>query len=212
MKLYGFFRSSASFRVRIALNLKGIPYENEFVHLRKGEQFAGGYVALNPQAQVPTLVDGDTVLVQSPAIIEYLDEVRPEPPLLPRDPAERARVRAIAMAPGCDIHPVNNARVLKYLLDDLKVGEEAMRGWYNHWIGVGFNGIEGMLAGHPKTGKFCHGGSPTLADIFLVPQVVNARRFGYALAAHPTIERIFESCMAIDAFARAQPDRQPDAE
>ena len=212
MKLYGFHRSSASFRVRIALNLKGIPYENEFVHLRKGEQFEPAYTALNPQAQVPTLADGNNVLVQSPAILEYLEEVRPEPPLLPQDPAGRARVRAIALATGCDIHPVNNARVLKYLLDDLRVGEEAMQAWYNHWIGLGFTGIEAMLAGHPLTGKFCHGDSPTLAEIYLVPQVVNSRRFGYTLDAHPTIARIFDACMALPAFDRARPDKQPDAE
>ena len=212
MKLYGYYRSSASFRVRIALNLKGIPYENEFVHLRKGDQFDPDYLALNPQGQIPTLVDGKAVLVQSPAILEYLEEVRPEPPLLPRDAAGRARVRAIAMAPGCDIHPLDNLRVLKYLSEEMKLGEEAVRTWYNHWIELGFTGIEGMLAGDPRTGRFCHGDSPSMADVYLVPQVINARRFDYPLANHPTIARVFDTCMTLDAFDRAQPARQPDAE
>ncbi len=212
MKLYGYYRSSASFRVCIALNLKGIPYENEFIHLRKGDQFDAEYLKLNPQAQLPTLVDGKAVLVQSPAILEYLEEVRPEPPLLPRDAAGRARVRAIAMATGCDIHPLDNLRVLKYLGEEMKLGEEAVRDWYNHWLELGFTGIEGMLAGDPKTGRFCHGDSPSMADVYLVPQVINARRFDYPLANHPTIARVFDTCMTIDAFDRSQPDRQPDAE
>ena len=211
MKLYGYFRSSATFRVRIALNLKGVAYENEFVHLRKGAQFAAGYTALNPQAQVPTLVDGEHVLVQSPAILEYLEETWPEPPLLPADAPGRARVRAIAMAVACDIHPINNLRVLRYLMEDLGVGDEALREWYNHWIALGFQGIEAMLARHPETGRFCHGDAPTLADVYLVPQVFNARRFDYPLDRHPTIRRIFDACMALDAFDKAQPAKQPDA-
>jgi len=212
MLLYGYYRSSASFRVRIALNLKGIAYEDRFIHLRRGEQYAADYRTLNPQAQLPTLVDGETVVIQSPAILEYLEETRPEPPLLPADPVERARVRALSMAVGCDIHPIDNLRVLNYLLNDLEIGDERVQRWYNHWIELGFTGIEAMLAGSPRTGRFCHGDRPTLADVYLVPQVINAQRFAYPLDRHPSIMRVFEACMELDAFDRAQPAKQPDAE
>ena len=212
MKLYGYFRSSAAFRVRAALNLKGLEYEDAFIHLGKGDQFDPAYAKLNPQHQVPTLVDGETALVQSPAILEYLDEVHPEPPFLPAAPEDRARVRAIAMAVACDMHPLNNLRILKYLSDDMKESETAVADWFLHWIEIGFSAIETMLAGHPKVGKFCHGDAPTLADLYLVPQVFSSRRFDYSLAPHPTIAAIFENCMALDAFDKAQPSKQADAE
>lgn len=212
MKLYGYFRSSAAFRLRIALALKGLDYEPVFVHLRKGAQFDADYAALNPQQQVPTLVVDDRVLVQSPAILEWLEETHPAPPLLPADADGRARVRAIAMAVGCDIHPINNLRVLKYLTGEMGLDEGQMRRWYNHWIALGFAGIERMLAGSPETGDFCHGAAPTLADIYLVPQVFNAKRFAAPLDDYPTLMRVFDSCMARDAFELAQPAKQPDAE
>lgn len=212
MTLYGYFRSSASFRLRIALGLKGLAYEQDFVHLAQGKQFEPRYTALNPQAQVPTLRDGELVLVQSPAILEYLEEAYPEPPLLPKDLAGRARVRALAMAVGCDIHPLNNLRVLKYLTGELELSDGQMRQWYAHWIALGFAGIERMLAESDETGRHCHGDGPTLADVYLVPQVFNAKRFEVPLDGYPTLMRIFETCMAIDAFDRAQPAKQPDAE
>lgn len=212
MKLYTYFRSATSFRTRIALNLKGLDYEPRFVHLRKGEQHDPEYLKLNPGHCVPTLVDGDTVLVQSPAIIEYLEEVYPDPPLLPADPAGRARVRAIAMAVAVDIHPIDNLRVLNYVRDGLGQDEDGVVAWYNHWIAEGLERIEAMLADDPRTGTYCHGDSATLADVYLVPQVFGARRFGYDTGQHPTITRVFDACMMLDAFDRAQPSRQPDAE
>ncbi len=211
--LHGYYRSSASYRVRIALNLKGLDYDQVFVHLRKGEQFAPEYVALNPQRQLPTLIEGDAApLIQSPAILEYLEEVYPRPPLLPGDPIARARVRAIAMAVGCDIHPLNNLRVLKYLRGELKTPEDAVRGWIHNWIGLGFEAVETLLAGSAETGALCHGDSPTHADIYLAPQVYNAERFDYPMERHPTIVRVSAGAMEHDAFARAYPDRQSDAE
>jgi maleylpyruvate isomerase len=213
MILYSFHRSSASFRTRIALNLKAIPYEQRAIHLRKGEQFASAYAKLNPQDQVPTLVnDRGDVLVQSPAILEYLEETHPFPPLLPKDPVERARVRALAMVVGADIHPIDNLRVLNYLQKVLQVSEGQFEDWFNHWIALGFKGLEAMLAGHPQTGKFCHGDTPTLADVYLVPQVFNSLRFKLNLAPYPTIRRIHETCMQHPAFDKAQPKNQPDAE
>ncbi|MHA1538566.1 MAG: maleylacetoacetate isomerase [Alphaproteobacteria bacterium] len=211
--LHGYYRSSASYRVRIALNLKGLDYQQVFVHLRKGEQFAPEYTALNPQQQLPTLLEADAApLIQSPAILEYLEEVYPQPPLLPGDPAARARVRAIAMAVGCDIHPLNNLRVLKYLREDLKTPEEAVRDWIHNWIGLGFEAVERLLAESVETGAFCHGAKPTLADIYLAPQVYNAERFDYPMERHPNIARVTARAMEHDAFARAYPDRQEDAE
>ncbi|MDJ0949698.1 MAG: maleylacetoacetate isomerase [Alphaproteobacteria bacterium] len=211
MKLYGYFRSSAAFRVRIALALKGLDHESVYIHLAKGEQFAPDYAALNPEQQVPTLVDDGHVLVQSPAILEYLEETHPEPALLPKDPVARARVRAIAMAVGCDMHPLNNLRVLKYITGEMGLSDAEMRTWYAHWIARGFTGIEAMLAGSPETGRFCHGDAPTFADIYLVPQVFNAQRFDCPLDAYPTLMRVHEACMALDAFDQAQPAKQPDA-
>ena len=212
MKLHGYFRSSAAFRVRIALNLKGLPYENAFVHLRRGEQRGAGFVGLNPQGLVPALEDGGHVLTQSLAIIEYLDETRPTPPLLPASPADRARVRALAQVVACDIHPIDNLRVLQYLQKELKADEAAVGRWFNHWIALGFTGLESMLARDKATGRFCHGDTPGLADICLVPQVFNSKRYSLDLAPYPTIRRIYEACMAHPAFDAAQPSKQPDAE
>jgi len=214
MKLYGYFRSSAAYRVRIALNLKGLGFETESVHLLKegGQQFSDSYKALNPTALVPTLVDGELAIGQSMAILEYLEETHPEPPLLPPDAAGRARVRAIAQTIACDIHPLNNLRVLKYVKHGLGVGEEAKNEWYRHWIDVGLSAVEAMLAGHPDTGRYCHGDQVTLADVLLVPQVFNAKRFDCDLSAMPTVLRIVDACSELEAFRMAEPARQPDAE
>jgi maleylacetoacetate isomerase/maleylpyruvate isomerase len=214
MKLYTYFRSSAAFRVRIALNLKGLSWEAVPVHLVRagGEQHLPAYLALNPAGLVPTLEDEGEVLTQSLAIIEYLDETRPEPALLPGNAAERARIRAIAQAIACDIHPLNNTRVLQYLSRELGVSEEQKTAWYRHWIALGLGAVEAMLANDPRTGRFCHGDTPTLGDCCLLPQVFNARRFDCDLGAMPTVRRIAETCEALDAFRRAAPACQPDAE
>jgi maleylacetoacetate isomerase len=212
MKLYGFFRSSAAFRVRIALNLKGLDYESAFIHLRRNDQAQPAYRGLNPQGLVPTLEDGGERLIQSLAIIEYLDETHPAPPLLPQTPAEKARVRALADIVACDIHPINNLRVLRYLHGPLGQDEAAIGVWYNHWIAEGFAALESLLAGDRRTGAFCHGNEPGLADIAMVPQVVNSERYKLDLAPFPTIARIFQRCMQLEAFAAAHPDRQPDRE
>ena len=212
MKLHGYFRSSAAFRVRIALNLKGLAYEDAFVHLRKGDQRGADYLGLTPQALVPTLEDGPHTLTQSLAIIEYLDETHPAPPLLPKSPADRARVRALAQIVACDIHPIDNLRVLQYLQRELKADEAAVGRWFNHWIALGFTGLEATLANDKATGRFCHGDAPGLADICLVPQVVNSKRYSLDLAPYPTIARIYDACMKDAAFDRAQPSKQPDAE
>ena len=213
MKLYGFFRSSAAFRVRIALNLKGLPYETVAIHLRRNEQANPQYRALNPQGLVPTLeLDDGRRLIQSLAIIEYLDEVHPVPPLLPATAVDRARVRALAAIVACDIHPINNLRVLRYLTHTLGHDEAAIGAWYNHWIDAGFAALEPLLAADGRTGAFCHGDSPGLADVVLVPQVVNAERYKLDMAPYPTISRIYRSCMALAPFAAAHPDNQPDRE
>ena len=212
MKLYGYFRSSAAFRVRIALNLKKLNYDNAFIHLRRGDQSGPEFLRVNPQGLVPALAMGDQLLTQSLAIIEYLDETHPEPPLLPRDAAGRARARALAAIVACDIHPLNNLRVLRYLHRPLGHDQSAVELWYNHWITSGFNALERMLVDDPHTGTFCHGNAPGLADIALVPQVYNAHRYPLDLTVYPTIMRIYQSCKALDAFAAADPDRQPDSE
>jgi maleylacetoacetate isomerase len=212
MKLYGFFRSSAAFRVRIALNLKRLDYESAFIHLRRGDQRQPGFLEVNPQGLVPALETDGQVLIQSLPIIEYLDERHPEPPLLPGDAAGRARVRALAALVACDIHPINNLRVLRYLQRPLGHDQAAIAAWYNHWIDIGFGGFERLLTDDPRTGAFCHGDVPGLADIALVPQVFNAGRYSLDLAPYPTIVRIYESCMRLDAFAAARPERQPDQE
>ena len=212
MKLYGYFRSSAAYRVRIALNLKGLAYEQVAVNLVNGEQRGGDNLARNPQGLVPTLEpDDDTRLTQSLAICEYLDERYPDPTLLPSDSEGRARVRALAQAVACDIHPLNNLKVLRYLTGELGIGEEAKLAWYRHWIRSGFDALETLLAGSPATGAFCHGDAPTLADVCLVPQVFNARRFECDLSNYPTLRRITEHCDTLDVFRHAAPDMQPDA-
>lgn len=210
MKLYGYFRSSAAFRVRIALNLKGLRYEAAFIHLRRGDQRLPEFLGVNPQGLVPALEIGGERLIQSLSIIEYLDETHPEPPLLPDDAAGRARVRALAAIVACDIHPLNNLRVLRYLTRQLGHDQAAVESWYNHWIAEGFAALEALLAGDPRTGAFCHGDRPGLADTALVPQVVNAERYRLDLSPYPTITRIFDTCMKLDAFAAAHPARQPD--
>jgi maleylacetoacetate isomerase len=212
MKLYGYFRSSAAFRVRIALNLKKRDYETAAIHLRRNDQSRPDYLAVNPQGLVPTLDDGGRRLIQSLAIIEYLEETYPDPPLLPNGPEDRSRVRALAEIVACDIHPINNLRVLRYLMHSLGHDETAVATWYNHWIEAGFQALERLLAGDARTGAFCHGNTPGLADIALVPQVVNAERYRLDLTPYPTITRIFENCMKLDAFAAAHPKKQPDYE
>jgi maleylacetoacetate isomerase len=212
MKLYGFFRSSAAFRVRIALNLKKLDYETAAIHLRRSNQSKSDYLAVNPQGLVPTLEADGRKFTQSLAIIEYLDETYPDPPLLPKTPEDRTRVRALAEIVACDIHPINNLRVLRYLMHSLGQDETAIASWYNHWIDIGFHALEHLLAGDARTGTFCHGNAPGLADVALVPQVVNAERYRLDLAPYPTIARIFESCMKLEAFAAAHPNKQPDYE
>jgi len=213
MKLYDYFRSSAAYRVRIALNLKGIAPARAFIHLRRGEQRGDDYRGVNPQGLVPSLVtDRGDALTQSLAIIEWLDETTPRPPLLPPDADGRARVRSLALAIACDIHPLNNLRVLNYLTGTLGVTDAQRDGWYRYWCDVGLEAIETQLAREPSTGTFCHGGTPTLADICLVPQLANARRVDLDLAPYPTLLRIEAACTALPAFANAAPARQPDAE
>jgi maleylacetoacetate isomerase len=213
MKLIGYFRSSAAFRVRIALHLKGIAVEHAARHLRKGEQCAPDYAVLNPQMLVPTLVlDSGEVLTQSMAILEYLEETHPTPPLLPKDPVGRARVRALALIPTADIHPIQNLRVMAYLREKYGQSEDSAFAWSRHWIETGFDAYEASVAGDPRTGVFSHGDQPTMADLCLVPQVFNAGRFKVDMARYPTLQRIFASCMRHPAFDAAQPSRQPDAE
>lgn len=218
MKLFSYFRSSASFRVRIALKLKGLDYDYVPVHLTRGggEQFAQDYKAVNPAALVPALDDEGTVLTQSLAIIEYLDEKYPQPALLPADAAGRARVRALALSIACEIHPINNLRVLGYLTKTLGVSEDQKNAWYRHWVETGLDAVEQMLAGDARTGTrtgtFCHGEQPGLADIVLVPQIFNAQRFNCRLDAVPTVMRIHEACLKLPAFADSMPAKQPDAE
>ena len=206
---YTYAHSSAAYRTRIALNLKGLKPEERFIHLLKdgGQQHSAGYAALNPLELVPTLVDGGETFAQSLAIIEYLDETYPEPPLLPATPAARARVRQIALSIACDIHPVNNLRVRQYLTNVLHINDAASKAWYRHWIDVGFKAVETML---DADGPFACGDAPTLADVVLVPQVANARRFEIALDAYPRIVRADAAARALPEFAAAAPDKQPD--
>jgi maleylpyruvate isomerase len=213
MKLIGYFRSSAAFRVRIALNLKGIAVEHASRHLRRGEQASPDYVALNPQKLVPTLVlDSGEVLTQSLAILEYLEETHPEPPLLPKDPVGRARVRALAMIVTADIHPIQNLRVMAYLRDKFGQTEESAFAWSRHWIETGFDSYEASIANDPRTGTYSHGEFPTMADLCLVPQVFNAQRFKVDMSRYPTIQRIYAASMKHPAVEAAQPMKQPDAE
>jgi maleylacetoacetate isomerase len=214
MKLYTFFRSSASYRVRIALNLKGLEYEQAAIHLRRGggEQLSPGYKAINPQALVPALQDNGKILTQSLAIIEYLDETYPHPPLLPSDPAERALVRSMAMIIACEIHPIQNLRVLNYVKKEYNQTDEQVSRWAQHWIDLGLAALEQTIVAQATRGKFCHRDTPTLADICLVPQLGNARRYGCELSNYPAISEIEKNCMTIPAFANAAPEQQPDAE
>jgi maleylacetoacetate isomerase/maleylpyruvate isomerase len=212
VKLHTYFRSSAAFRVRIALNLKKIAYEPAFVHLVKGEHRQPAFAAVNRQALLPVLEDGTNVLNQSLAIIEYLEETHPQPALLPGNAESRARVRSLSLLVACEIHPLNNLRTLTYLRKGLGQTEEQVATWYRHWIADGLAKVEHELAADQRTGKFSHGDSPTMADCCLVPQIFNARRYDNDLSPYPTVMRVFEACMKLEAFDRAQPSRQPDAE
>ncbi len=214
MKLYTFFRSSASYRVRIALNLKGIRYEQAPIHLRRGggEQLQPAYKAINPQALVPALEDDGRLLTQSLAIIEYLDEAYPAPPLLPKDSAHRALVRSMAMVIACEVHPIQNLRVLNYIKSTYNQSDEQVSRWAQHWIDLGLTALEQMILARSTRDGFCFGDAPTLADICLVPQLGNARRYGCDLSRYPTILKIEKNCLAMAAFADAAPEKQPDAE
>jgi maleylacetoacetate isomerase/maleylpyruvate isomerase len=212
MKLYNYFRSSAAYRVRIALAIKGLAYEYESIHLMKGEQYSEDFGAVNPQNLVPVLQDDEgTYLYQSLAIIEYLEESHPIPPLLPKSPMERNRVRSLALITACEIHPLNNPRVLNYLTKNFGISEEQKNEWYAHWIQTGFKALEKRLATEKCTGKFCHGDVVGLADCVLVPQVANAVRFKVDLSVFPTILRINQECLKLEPFQKAKPENQPDA-
>jgi maleylacetoacetate isomerase/maleylpyruvate isomerase len=212
VRLYNYFRSSASYRVRIALALKGIAYDYAAVHLVRNEQLSEAFRALAPAQLVPALaVDDAHVLTQSLAIIEYLEETQPEPPLLPEDAFGRARVRAMALDMACEIHPLDNLRVLRYLVREMSVSEDDKNRWYRHWVESGLEVVERQLAGHASTGRFCHGDAPGLADCVLVPQIFNAQRMACRLDHVPTVMRVFENCMAEAAFAATQPSACPDA-
>ena len=214
MKLYTFFRSSASYRVRIALNLKGIRYEQAPIHLRRagGEQLQPAFKAINPQALVPALEDDGRILTQSLAIIEYLDEKFPNPPLLPKDPADKALVRSMALVIACEVHPIQNLRVLNYVKSAYNQTDEQVNRWSQHWMNLGFTALEQLIVTQPNRGRFCVGDMPTLADICLVPQLGNARRYGCDLSQYRAIQSIEKNCMALAAFSDAAPEKQPDAE
>lgn len=213
IRLYSFWRSSAAYRVRIALNLKELPYETVPVDLVRdgGDQHKPMFAEMNPQEQVPVLMHGHRILRQSMAIIEYLDETWPSLPLMPSVARDRQRVRALAQTVACDIHPINNLRVQQYLETVLGVSEEQKQAWIQHWIGVGFVAMEALLADNPSTGEFCEGDVPTLADCCLIPQVYNASRFGVDLDPFPIIRRVNAACLSLPAFEAARPENQPDA-
>ncbi|SIP88047.1 maleylacetoacetate isomerase [Solilutibacter tolerans] len=214
LTLYSYWRSSAAYRVRIGLNLKGLDCKIQPVHLVRdgGEQRADGYRALNPQQLVPTLLHGERRITQSMAILEYIDECWPKPALLPTDARGRARVRALSQLVACDIHPLNNLRVLQYLKRELGTEQPAIDEWMRHWMREGFSAMQAMLADSTETGAFCHGESPTMADCCLIPQLFNARRFDLDLSAYPELIRIEANALALPAFERARPENQPDAE
>lgn len=209
MDLHGYFRSSASYRVRIALNLKELDYQYRPVNLLKSEQQGDAYRALNPQGLVPALVDDGQVLTQSLAIMEWLDEKHPEPALLPADPIQRARIRALAYSVACDIQPIQNLRVLKYLQTELGASDEQKVAWIRHWIEAGFTALEAQLV--PFAGPFAAGDRPGLFECCLIPQIYNAQRFGMETGKYPTIARIAEACAALPAFEKARPENQPDS-
>lgn len=213
--LYGYWRSSAAYRVRIALNIKGLEYESRPVHLVRdgGEQHAAAFRQINPQGLIPCLLDGDRVITQSLAIMEYLDEKYPEleTALLPIDLRGRARVRALAMVVACDSHPLGNLRVLQRLESQFGADEAQRAEWVRHWIAASFNALEAMLSDHAATGRYCHGDTPSMADVCLVPQVYNALRWKQPLDDYPMVTRIYRACMDLEAFQRAAPEAQPDA-
>ncbi|MBB3182217.1 maleylacetoacetate isomerase/maleylpyruvate isomerase [Variovorax sp. Sphag1AA] len=211
MKLHNYFRSSASFRVRIALNLKGLDFDYIPVHIARGDHKTGPFSAISPDMLVPLLEDDGERLTQSMAIIEYLDEVYPEPALLPNDPVGRAKVRALSQTIACEIHPLNNLRVLKYLVRDLKVDDDAKNTWYRHWVREGLLAFERQLALLPAS-TYCYGNTPTMADCCLVPQIFNGQRFDCDFSGLPRTMAAFEACMQLEAFQRAQPSQSPDAE
>jgi maleylacetoacetate isomerase len=207
MKLYGYFRSSTSYRVRIALALKGLACEHAFVHLLRGDQNEPEYLAINPQGRVPALeVDGE-ILIQSPAILEYLEDAHPSFPLLPGDEIKRARIRAVCAILGCDVHPLNNLSTLKYLKNVLGVDDEARNAWYAHWVTQGLDAVEQLI----EPGPYCFGSTPTMADVYLIPQVFNAQRFNVPMDAYPKIGAVASACEEHPAFQAAAPDAQPDA-
>lgn len=214
MKLYDYFRSGAAYRTRIALNIKGLDYEQTFVHLTRngGEQLKPEYAAVNPQKLVPTLIDGDLTITQSMAIMEYIEETKPGAALLPKDAAGRARVRALANIIACDIHPINNLRVRNYVRDDLKAGPDGMNKWIEKWIHAGLEAYEALVANNPATGTFSHGDTPSMADCCLIPQLANGRTFKVGYDAFPTILKIEQACLKHPAFIKAAPENQPDAE
>ena len=212
MKLYGYYRSSAAYRVRIALALKGLDYEHVGVHLMRGEQYSPGFSAISPQNLVPVVEDEGRLLYQSLAIMQYLDEKWPEPPLLPKERYARNRVRSLALIIACEVHPLNNPRVLNYLTGKFGISEEQKLEWYQHWVKTGFTALEKRLASEPHTGRFCHGDAPGFADCVLVPQMANALRFKVELSAFPTIVRINQECSQLEAFRKAAPENQPDAQ
>ncbi len=211
MKLYGFFRSGTSHRLRIALNLKGLSFDAVAVDLRTEQHSAKAYKAINPQGLVPALVSNGEVYIQSPAIIEWLEETHPQPPLLPVGATDRAHVRALAALVGCDIHPVNNRRILETLRHEFGADEAAINRWCSRWISDGFDAFEALLARDAKRGNFCFGNTPTLADVYLVPQVESAKRFKVDIARWPHIQAVEAACMQLDAFKLAAPALQPDA-